>query len=220
MESTDKDKIIELVEKRSNNSLFGHLKSTLGSEVLEAVIEDDSIFIWKSSYFESGALHPVFNLKFNQGKLTKISAKLNPIGRIFNLVLLLLYSSLIILFVKEYFSMDSMFWIGLIVLFLGLFFGIYLVNKMIQLSKQKMLIRIGKAIGIQFYEEESFKSKRMFLARIFLYPLCIFLIYFSLTTAIPEGEARLGSMMILISIAYFIWDIKGLLSEKTEANST
>lgn len=153
MIKSDQEKILGIIEKRNKNSILGHFYSFFVGEVLEADISANTIYLWKSTY-PNGFLHPVFKLDFNQGTLLKVSVKLNPIGRIFNLILLSLYLFLSYSFLIEETKDNVKFMIGLIAILTGLFFYLWAINKLTQIFRQRLLLRIEETIGKPFFLKE------------------------------------------------------------------
>jgi hypothetical protein len=206
----DIEKIIEL---ETENKFLNHLWNIFIRDYRpKGKIENQEIIIWRQSIWNA-VFYPIFTFELNsKNYLIKISEKLNPVGK----AILGIVISCFIYFVIIKNIVDNNFinnWI--LILFICVFASIVsLTVRMIYKSeKRNQLNELYEILDIEVTGEktENESSLKKTLARLLIYPFCLFLIGLSIFILIP-GKNYLFSVIIFFLVGFYLFtDLKILL---------
>lgn len=215
----NKSDILKLVKIRKVDTFWNHFIYAFTTNYRSnGEIKKNIIKIWQKRTMR-GIFYPVFTFEFdNQNQLIKITDKLNPYGKIIQLIfpfiffLPLIYTGIIHFELKQFIIVGT----TIIILFLAI---LLLNNKLYQYEKKELLAEFRKTLNIK---EENLPEKewstKMILTRLFIYPFCFALILLNIFLLIPEGKFFIAIPMLSIIGVYLYSDLKMIFkTEKTPA---
>ncbi len=216
-----KEDIEKLIEVKKDDTLINHFLTIVKRDFrATGQIERNKIKIWSQGPWNS-TFYPIFEFKLNsQNHLIDITDKLNPIGKIFYSGFLL---GLISFFLTRNWS-DFNLQEYLMPLVIGLIFitiFLLIINNIYRFEKKQQLKEIFEILDIELdaTEPEREWTLTKIITRVFMYPICIFLIIVNIFILIPQGEIipMIGSLGIVGT--YLYTDLKILLKKKTTENT-
>ncbi|WP_417887954.1 hypothetical protein [Zunongwangia sp.] len=220
MEITKKE-VEKLIELEEENTFSKHLKNVINRDFRKkGKISSNEIKFWKQDFW-SKTIYPVFTFEFNNDNhLINISDKINPIGKILNIIIFLSYSILFLIpIINDFEILKNWRFISIFVVILAL--SIILIKSVYKFEKQNQLEYIVEFLDLEILNEKSKKEWTLIkmLTRVLIYPICIGLIILAISTLFPDGEIKLGLVSITIAGAYLFTDLTILLRKKTTGNN-
>jgi hypothetical protein len=216
-----KKEVEQLIELEEESTLLNHFLNVFSRDFrAKGEIKSDRIKLWRQGFWNM-TVYPIFILEFNEeNHLINITDRLNPIGKIFNVIIFLPLT----FFIINHLINDSGFTTNWIFISLLLIFiiGLVLFARMVyNFEKQNQLDKIFELLEIEVDErkiEREWSIKKV-ITRIFLYPICIGLILLAIFLFFPNDEIILGIGSLSIAGMYLFADIKILLGKKTTGNN-
>jgi len=221
MEVTKKD-VEKLIELRKENTFLNHLWNVFSRDFRpKGEIGRNEIIVWRQNMWNM-TFYPIFTFEFNANNhLTNITDKLNPIGKSFIGIIIILF--LYMIFPKSLSDFD---FIGNwpIITFI-IVFAIIIVSvvKMVyKFEKKNQLEYILEFLDVEVEKKKPEKewSLKNILIRLFTYPFCLFLVGLNIFLIIPNEQYILALGVFGFVGFYLVTDIKMILkNKKTTGNN-
>jgi len=215
MEITKKD-VERLIEVRKENTFFNHLANVFFRDFRpKGEVGRNEIKVWRQNMWNM-TFYPIFTFEFNANNhLTKITDKLNPVGRTF--IALIVIALICLIFPKnlsEFDLLDN--WQMAIFLSAFSFLLIWIVRKSYQSEKQNQLEQIFEILDIEIDEKtpEREWSLKNILIRLITYPFALLIIFISIWTLFENGNILVTIMTVGVCGSYLYADIRMIIKEK------
>ena len=217
----NKTEVEKLIEINKKDNFFNHLWNVASRDFsAKGEIKSNEIRVWRQNFWNM-TFYPVFIFQFNSKQhLINISSKINPIGKLFNLLILLSFISSFFLVSLDNFEILKD-WKIIALFTLIMLLGIYFAYKVYSFERRNQLDQIFEILDIEVAKtkEEKESSILKIITRILLYPFCIGLILFALFYLIPIGEIFLALGSLAVGGTYLYSDLRILLERKTTGNN-
>lgn len=153
-----KKEVEQLIELEEESTLLNHFLNVFSRDFrAKGEIKSNSIKIWRQGFWNM-TVYPIFILDFNENKhLINITDKLNPIGKIFNVIIFLPLTFFIFLHLLN----DSGFtknWILISLLLIFIVSLIFFARKVYNFEKQNQLNKIFELLEIEVDEKKTEKE--------------------------------------------------------------
>ncbi|WP_407515703.1 hypothetical protein KFZ70_15165 [Tamlana fucoidanivorans] len=216
-----KKEVEKLIKIRENDTVKNHFLTVISRDFqAKGEITSNKIKFWKQGFWNMST-YPIFIFEFNsENHLINITDKINPIGKIFNLIILIPIIFLIVIqFINGSNLIDN--WLPFTLFGIILLLLILIVQKVYNFEKQNQLEKIYALLDIETEEKNAEKewSYKKIITRIFMYPFCIGLILLAIFLLFPDGKIIYAIACLAIAGAYLFSDIKILIGKKTTANN-
>jgi hypothetical protein len=212
-----KKEVKKLIELKEGNTFINHLSTIISRDFrVKGEIHSNKIEFWKQGFWNM-TFYPIFTFEFNTEKhLISITDRINPVGKIFNIIIFMPLFILIVSHIINDFEFTPN-WILIFLFTIIIALLTLIIRTVYRFEKQNQLDIIYKLLDIEVEDKKSEKewSLKNIIIRIFMYSVCIGLISLAVFLLFPNGEITKALGSLAIAGAYLFSDIKILINKKT-----
>jgi len=219
----EKKDIEKLIIQNKKSTLKNHWNDAFfyNTTKYSGEIKPNKLLIWRSAHFLRGA-YPIFHLTFDQNdELNEIKTEKNPYHKLLNKISIgfVIVLALVLLFTTEFktaiFGIIGISVIGTL-LHLVMSKAKKYETKILTNELKDAIENIERENNIELINKPKTELKKekvkewtftKVLTRLFLYPFCLLVLWFSITVFLPEGKRLYGVFGIVVALAYPISDI-------------